>query len=1628
MDNQVEMADLPTIREQLTAKDINRLLLHFEALDLGPEAGVPSGLVIPLYEIMLRPSLLDSEAMVNAPAFPLLMGALCKWRPRIDTPTVDITRIAYGILRLIGSTWAEVSQWAKAFSWHDFSEIRFAAHFDAILRLWESLITSGERLETDFYYGPPNPGFYELMIFTLRRTSHLTSTIDLFGRYRLFSRVLQLASSGMMQVHRSLEMVQAVLHKDANIWGSTPKPLSRAIELITTLIEPCMDPKNMNSPGTVNTALQVLQGLVAVANSNFSVDEYLVLVNKAGFLIASVFEEQKDNPIFRRCVKEIVQTGFEKRPPLVADISLKNLWTRLVDPKLDAPILRAAHRAEAEYLRHAILDDIHEAPEPRKALFPQRMIVSSVLDAPSLIIDVLCHCCTISLLDLKNTHSVLREKHVNIAREVMNHIGIALENAAKNADKAQWSAVMKTESASSDPSAPVFRVSDAHKKMVASAAVYWLSSSQAHASFHRFLAIATFDLKRTGPEGTLESSLFLKYPRHTALGLRSLLWDFQMLRYKCCASSFPTALDMISRFMQTDWFKDAVPSSASVASVSFGAPSSYALNGKASPDTMTAEEIVADILPLAWMLVKHVLTPHTAVIDSYTVKASVRGVMGAPVPIETKRSFLNTKAIDGAFRTLIVLFSQYSHTFVIQRAIENVMSWLPTFLRVPMWLKDLKELESDTIAMWKGASMSIRKRLLANKLTFGMELNDVLQSVIELITPTEWANLLQTPLRAQVLPGATSNTITSTWEKKQQKPVINGSALIMGGGSTPRALPSSLAKPSGTSSNTLYSASPSNTISKKNSATTTAPMLPNHLRAQVGLPKHVPEPTPPPGMTLQEKKEADAELQRLAAEKRKREFGAPEALEEAIVVKNTVVNRSKAAGPSSNAHEKKKRMLAMDDLFDRVTDLAFHTLTFPKDFTAGANTVPNEFSTAEEYMSAFEPLMFVELEAQLQSARDDLVAETSTQSITYKREVGDYVEITVRKQFRWTVGSLFLMWPKSSKEAATELPLYIKDAGLLPHCIGVVTNVKDRKRNKGGGGGYPGAPAPAGAGLTVEGDDTTERLHVRVHVNASTKDHRSGLAPKLQIGTDWNFCEFFSITTVLRQWSSLQTIESLHHLPDLLKPSCSDSPRQMAHISSNNAREMSSKLSNQRKFNDSQRAAVESSLKTRGFSFIQGPPGTGKTRTLVGLLSAVIALQGAPVLICTPSNSAVNEVIDRIMSFGLYDMSSSSPDAFIKNFSLVRIGSHPDTPDRIKQLQLRELAMKDMDRVRKEGMDKVEASILKKAEIVCSTLSGSASGVLTHGHIDFKTVIIDEAAQAVELETLIPLQYRCEQCIMIGDPQQLPATVFAKNNFLYERSLFARFSETMAKHRILLLNTQYRMHPDISLFPNRHFYGGKLIDGTTTEPADWYSSLQFPDVPASTGLSSATDSSDLGKASAMSRNVFSSLRFFDITGSFSGGYGGARSMGNQDEVNFVVALIYKLLAKNPKLVFDNKIVVITPYQLQRSMMKRAFAIQVTKHPIFGLIEVATVDSYQGREQDIVIVSTVRATKGQSIGFLSDVRRLNVALTRAKKSLWIIGKASTLIVNPEWKKLLDSLKERQLMTPVATKPEAWWDAL
>ncbi|XP_068501053.1 helicase SEN1 isoform X3 [Phaseolus vulgaris] len=328
--------------------------------------------------------------------------------------------------------------------------------------------------------------------------------------------------------------------------------------------------------------------------------------------------------------------------------------------------------------------------------------------------------------------------------------------------------------------------------------------------------------------------------------------------------------------------------------------------------------------------------------------------------------------------------------------------------------------------------------------------------------------------------------------------------------------------------------------------------------------------------------------------------------------------------------------------------------------------------------------------------------------------------------------------------------------------------------------------------------------------------------------------------------------------------------------------------------------------------------------------------------------------------------------------------------------------------------NKLRKAILKEAEIVVTTLSGCGGdlyGVCSERmlnskfgspseHTLFDAVVIDEAAQALEPATLIPLQLLKSsgtKCIMVGDPKQLPATVLSNvaSKFLYECSMFERLQK--AGHPVIMLTEQYRMHPEICKFPSLHFYDNKLLNGSQM----------------------SNKSAPFHQISGLGPYVF-----YDIIDGqeVRGKSSGVMSLCNEHEADAAVEVLKFFKKRYPAEFVGGRIGVITPYKSQLSLLRSRIL------NAFGPLSVAdiefnTVDGFQGREVDILLLSTVRAAhsgiiaseiNSNSIGFVADVRRMNVALTRAKLSLWILGNARTLQTNQNWAALVKDAKERNLI--------------
>uniref|UniRef100_A0A8C9FHK9 Senataxin n=1 Tax=Pavo cristatus TaxID=9049 RepID=A0A8C9FHK9_PAVCR len=342
-----------------------------------------------------------------------------------------------------------------------------------------------------------------------------------------------------------------------------------------------------------------------------------------------------------------------------------------------------------------------------------------------------------------------------------------------------------------------------------------------------------------------------------------------------------------------------------------------------------------------------------------------------------------------------------------------------------------------------------------------------------------------------------------------------------------------------------------------------------------------------------------------------------------------------------------------------------------------------------------------------------------------------------------------------------------------------------------------------------------------------------------------------------------------------------------------------------------------------------------------------------------------------------------------------------DSSELSRQLKIRIHGVLLYSKVRGHSQ-KVQTDIILESDIICCTLSTSGGGLLEsafwrQGLDPFSCVIVDEAGQSCEVETLIPLIHRCNKLVLVGDPRQLPPTIksIKAQEYGYGQSLMARLQRHLEEQvqnnllrrlPVVQLTVQYRMHPDICLFPSSYVYGRTLKTDKATE--ENRCSSEWP---------------------------FQPYLVFDV--------GDGReerdkdSFSNPQEVKLVLEIIRTIKEKRKDLGL-RRIGIITPYSAQKKKIQEELD-RVFKNNSPG--EVDTVDAFQGREKDCIIVTCVRANSSKgSIGFLASLQRLNVTITRARFSLFILGRLKTLMENKDWNKLIQDAQRRGAIIKTSDK--------
>lgn len=427
--------------------------------------------------------------------------------------------------------------------------------------------------------------------------------------------------------------------------------------------------------------------------------------------------------------------------------------------------------------------------------------------------------------------------------------------------------------------------------------------------------------------------------------------------------------------------------------------------------------------------------------------------------------------------------------------------------------------------------------------------------------------------------------------------------------------------------------------------------------------------------------------------------------------------------------------------------------------------------------------------------------------------------------------------------------------------------------------------------------------------------------------------------------------------------------------------------------NRSQVYAVKHAIQ-RPLSLIQGPPGTGKTVTSATIVYQLVKQNGGPVLVCAPSNTAVDQLTEKIHRTNLKVIrlcaksreAIDSPVSFLALHNQIRNMDTNTELQKLQQLKDETGELSSVDEKRYRMLKKsAEKELLEAADVICCTCVGAGDPRLLR--LKFHSILIDESMQSTEPECMVPVVLGVKQLILVGDHCQLGPVVMCK------KAARAGLSQSLFERLVVLgirpfrLEVQYRMHPELSRFPSNFFYEGSLQNGVSSEERRLVK-VDFP------------------------WPIVDKPMFFYVTQGQEEIAGSGTSYLNRTEAANVEKITTKFLRSGVK---PEQIGVITPYEGQRAYLVQHMQYQGSLHSkLYQEIEVASVDAFQGREKDIIIMSCVRSNDHQGIGFLNDPRRLNVALTRAKYGIIIVGNPKVLSKQPLWNHLLAFYKEQKVL--------------
>ena len=428
--------------------------------------------------------------------------------------------------------------------------------------------------------------------------------------------------------------------------------------------------------------------------------------------------------------------------------------------------------------------------------------------------------------------------------------------------------------------------------------------------------------------------------------------------------------------------------------------------------------------------------------------------------------------------------------------------------------------------------------------------------------------------------------------------------------------------------------------------------------------------------------------------------------------------------------------------------------------------------------------------------------------------------------------------------------------------------------------------------------------------------------------------------------------------------------------------------------NASQEKAVNEVLWAKDVAVVHGPPGTGKTTTLVEAIFETLRRE-SQVLVCAQSNMAVDWISEKLVDRGINVLRIGNPtrvnDKMLSFTYERRFEAHPDYPQLWSiRKAIRELRQQrkhadswhqKMDRLKSRATElelRIRSSLFGEARVIASTLTGAANRVLEGEK--YSTLFIDEAAQALEAACWIAIR-KAGRVILAGDHCQLPPTV--KSIMALKGGLGKTLMERIVENKpetVTLLKMQYRMNEQIMKFSSEWFYHGMVESAPTVS----YRGILDYDTPMMW----------IDTAECDGKEEFVGENFGRI---------------NRAEAELTLQTLQQYLEKIGKQrILDESIDVgiISPYRAQVQLLRKELRKREFFRPYRHLLTVNTVDGFQGQERDIILISLVRSNDGGDIGFLRDLRRMNVAITRARMKLIILGSSETMTSHPFYKKLYE----------------------